>query len=357
MVTPVTVIEARPCPVVQVKTVETDGYEAVQLAFEPVAERKLTKARARPPAEGRRRARTATSSSSAAPASSRSARPSPSRRSSPARRSRSRGSAIGKGFAGTIKRHRFHRGPKTPRLAQRPQARLDRRVGDALARLQGHEDGRPPGRQARDPGRARRSTTVDAEQNLLLVKGAVPGPKNGIVEVGRRSAVSGRAEGPAPRRRRQGLEAGHARRRRLRRRGQAASRPRDRARRAERPPRRHARRRRAAAMVSGGRAKPWRQKGTGRARAGTTRAPHCAPAAASPSRRRCAASRSRSTARRGAPRCAARSRRTPRRARSALVDASVVRRRRRRSVAEKLLADWGKELPARRRRHRGRGRR
>ena len=44
VVTPVTVIEAGPCPVVQVKTEETDGYEAVQLAFEPVAERKISKA-------------------------------------------------------------------------------------------------------------------------------------------------------------------------------------------------------------------------------------------------------------------------------------------------------------------------
>ena len=42
-VTPVTVIEAGPCPVVQVKTVATDGYDAVQLAFDAVAERKLTK--------------------------------------------------------------------------------------------------------------------------------------------------------------------------------------------------------------------------------------------------------------------------------------------------------------------------
>ena len=42
-VTSVTVIEAGPCPVVQVKTTETDGYEAYQLAFEPVAERKVTK--------------------------------------------------------------------------------------------------------------------------------------------------------------------------------------------------------------------------------------------------------------------------------------------------------------------------
>ena len=42
-VTPVTVIEAVPCPVVQVKTVDTDGYEAVQVAFGEVAERKLSK--------------------------------------------------------------------------------------------------------------------------------------------------------------------------------------------------------------------------------------------------------------------------------------------------------------------------
>src|SRR5581483_1159220 len=42
-VTSVTVIEAGPCPVVQVKTSDVDGYDAVQLAFDAVAERKLTK--------------------------------------------------------------------------------------------------------------------------------------------------------------------------------------------------------------------------------------------------------------------------------------------------------------------------
>ena len=42
-VTAVTVIEAGPCPVVQIKTNETDGYEAVQLAFDAVVERKLSK--------------------------------------------------------------------------------------------------------------------------------------------------------------------------------------------------------------------------------------------------------------------------------------------------------------------------
>ena len=42
--TAVTVIEAGPCPVVQVKTADVDGYDAVQLAFDAVAERKLSKA-------------------------------------------------------------------------------------------------------------------------------------------------------------------------------------------------------------------------------------------------------------------------------------------------------------------------
>src|SRR5436190_364147 len=44
VVTPVTVIEAEPCPVVQVKTADADGYDAVQIAYDKVAERKVTKA-------------------------------------------------------------------------------------------------------------------------------------------------------------------------------------------------------------------------------------------------------------------------------------------------------------------------
>ena len=44
VVTPVTVIEAAPCPVVQVKTADAHGYDAVQIAYDEVAERKVTKA-------------------------------------------------------------------------------------------------------------------------------------------------------------------------------------------------------------------------------------------------------------------------------------------------------------------------
>ena len=54
-VIPVTVIEAGPCTVVQKKTEEKDGYSAVQLGFEDVAEKQAHQARAGPPEEGRRR--------------------------------------------------------------------------------------------------------------------------------------------------------------------------------------------------------------------------------------------------------------------------------------------------------------
>ena len=181
-VTSVTVIEAGPCPVVQVKTADTDGYDAVQLAFDPVAERKLTKpelghlAKAgvgavSPPRRVPRRHR---------------------RR----RRGRDRhGRALRAGRQGEGRRHRHRQGlpghdqappvqlrPARPRLAQRPRAGLDRRLGDPVARLQGPQAAGPDGRQARH-ALGLTVHEVDVEKNLLLVKGAVPGPKNGFVEV------------------------------------------------------------------------------------------------------------------------------------------------------------------------------
>src|SRR5262249_61778190 len=111
VVTPVTVIEAGPCPVVQVKTVETDGYEAVQLAFEPVAERKISqpeighlkKAGVEPHrhlVEFRGRSELVVGESVTVEAFE------------PGDSVKVAGVGIGKGFAGTIKRHKFHRGPK-----------------------------------------------------------------------------------------------------------------------------------------------------------------------------------------------------------------------------------------------------
>jgi len=92
------------------------------------------------------------------------------------------GIGIGKGFAGTIKRHRFHRGPKThgSHNIRKPGS-----IGASATPSRVFKGMRMAGRMG-----GKRVTQVglvvhdvDVERNLLLVKGAVPGPKNGIVEV------------------------------------------------------------------------------------------------------------------------------------------------------------------------------
>ncbi len=180
-VTPVTVIEAGPCPVVQVKTVETDGYEAVQLAFEPVKERKLSKGELghlkkgnagahrhlvelRGPTEltvGESVTVEAFEAGNAVKVT---------------------GISIGKGFAGTIKRHRFHRGPVSHGSHN---IRAPGSIGASATPSRVFKGmkmaGRLGGKRVTQIGLVVHD--VDAEQNLLLVKGAVPGPRNGIVEI------------------------------------------------------------------------------------------------------------------------------------------------------------------------------
>ena len=174
-------IEAGPCPVVQVKTTETDGYDAVQIAFDEVVERKISKGELghlqkagvgahRRLVEFRGHSELTVGETVTVEAFE------------PGEAVKVSGISIGKGFAGTIKRHNFSRGPKTARIAQHPEARLGRRVGHAFARVQGHAHGRSDGRKRRTQiGLVVHD--VDPEQNLLLVKGAVPGPRNGIVEI------------------------------------------------------------------------------------------------------------------------------------------------------------------------------
>ena len=180
-VTPVTVIEAGPCPVVQVKSADTDGYEAVQIAFEPVGERKLSKAELghlakadvgphRHLLELRGRSELQVGESVTVEAFE------------PGDRIKVAGISIGKGFAGTIKRHNFKRGPKThgSHNVRKPgsigASATPSRVFKGMRMA-----GRMGGKRVTQVGL--RVHEVDAERNLLLVKGAVPGPKNGLVEI------------------------------------------------------------------------------------------------------------------------------------------------------------------------------
>ena len=178
-VTPVTVIEAGPCPVVRVKTVESDGYEAVQLAFGPVADWKLTKARlgqlgkAGPHAklvEFRGPSELAEGESVTVEAFE------------PGERVKVSGIGIGKGFAGTIKRHNFGRGPKTHgshNIRQRGSIGASATPSRVFKGMR--MAGRMGGKRVTQVGLTVHE--IDPERNLLLVKGAVPGPRNGVVEV------------------------------------------------------------------------------------------------------------------------------------------------------------------------------
>jgi large subunit ribosomal protein L3 len=180
-VVPVTVVEAGPCPVVQVKTVETDGYEAVQLAFEPVADRKISKAERGHLAKGETTAhrhlvefRGASESLVGETVTVEAF--------APGDKVKVAGIGIGKGFAGTIKRHNFHRGPKThgSHNIRKPgsigASATPSRVFKGIRMA-----GRMGGKRVTQVGLSVHET--DVENNLLLIKGAVPGPKNGIVEI------------------------------------------------------------------------------------------------------------------------------------------------------------------------------
>ena len=104
-----TVIEAGPCPVVRVKTVESDGYEAVQVAFGAVAERSVTKASS----AARRRRPHRRLVEFRGPTELAAGETVTVEAFEPGERIKVSGIGIGKGFAGTIKRHNFSRGPKT----------------------------------------------------------------------------------------------------------------------------------------------------------------------------------------------------------------------------------------------------
>ena len=181
VVTPVTVIEAGPCPVVAVRSRADDGYDAVQLAYEPVADRKLSRAELghlrkagvdahRHLVEFHGTTETMVGENVTV------------EQFAPGDKVKVAGIGIGKGFAGTIKRHNFHRGPVShgSHNIRKPgsigASATPSRVFKGMKMA-----GRMGGKRVTQLGLKVHS--VDPERNLLIVKGAVPGPKNGIVQI------------------------------------------------------------------------------------------------------------------------------------------------------------------------------
>ena len=183
-VVPVTIIEAGPCYVTQVKTVETDGYHAVQLGFEETPERKLTNGQRghlqKSGAPLLRRLREI-----------RSSEPSPHALGDVIKADIFQegdvvdvvGVSKGRGFAGAVKRHGFAGGPKTHGQSDRHRATGSRGAGTTP----GHTfpGTRAPGHMGDERVTVQnlKVALVDPERNLLAIRGAVPGPRSGLVLV------------------------------------------------------------------------------------------------------------------------------------------------------------------------------
>ncbi|HEY2141132.1 MAG TPA: 50S ribosomal protein L3 [Solirubrobacteraceae bacterium] len=178
----VTVLEAGPCPVTAIRTPERDGYEAVQLAFGQSKEKHLSKPELghlkkadAPPmrhlVEFRDEAGelqiggTVTVESFAVGA-----------------RVKISGTSKGKGFQGTIKRHNFASGPKSHGSHN---VRAPGSIGASATPARVMKGIRGPGQMGnkRVTQKGLEVIAVDTEENLLLVRGSVPGPRGGLVEV------------------------------------------------------------------------------------------------------------------------------------------------------------------------------
>ena len=179
---PVTVIEAAPNTVTAVRTPDRDGYAAVQLAGVPTSERKLTRAQLG-------HLKKADAQPSASVAEFRDEAPEAQigeqltvEQFEPGQRVKVSAVAIGKGFQGTIKRHNFGRGPVSHGSHN---VRAPGSVGASADPARVFRGTKMPGRMGgrRVTQRGLEVVEVDAERNLLLLRGAVPGPKGGTVEV------------------------------------------------------------------------------------------------------------------------------------------------------------------------------
>lgn len=191
-VVPVTMIQAGPCSVTQIKTTETDGYEAVQLGFDQV--KKLNK-----PEAGHLKGGTLARHLREVKADDVSEFELGQQIKvdifEPGELVDVIGTSKGRGFAGTMKRHGFGGGPRTH--GQSDRARAPGSIGGGTTpgkvfkglKMSGHMG------NARITVKNLEIVQVDAERNLLFLKGGVPGAPNGLLMIRRTGKRVGGAAG------------------------------------------------------------------------------------------------------------------------------------------------------------------
>ncbi|RCK75323.1 MAG: LSU ribosomal protein L3p (L3e) [Anaerolineae bacterium] len=181
---PVTLIEAGPCYVTQIRTVENDGYAAVQLGFEEVKPKRLTggelghlKRNNLPPLRFLREFR------EKQPEVSEGDKVTVDQVFAVGELVDVTGISKGKGFAGAVKRYHFGGGKKTHGQSDRWRAPGARSSGTTPGRV--FKGSRGPGHMGNERVTVQnlKIVFVDAERNLLGVRGAVPGPKGGLLMI------------------------------------------------------------------------------------------------------------------------------------------------------------------------------
>jgi large subunit ribosomal protein L3 len=178
----VTVLEAGPCPVTGIRTHERDGYEAVQLAFDASKEKHITKAELghlkkadagphRKVKEFRDHAGELTVGETVTVEAF-----------EVGQKIKISGTSKGKGFQGTVKRHNFSQGPKSHGSHN---VRAPGSIGASAWPARVMKGIRGPGQMGnkRVTNKGLEIVRLDPAQNLMLVRGSVPGPRNGVVEV------------------------------------------------------------------------------------------------------------------------------------------------------------------------------
>jgi large subunit ribosomal protein L3 len=180
---PVTLIEAGPCYVTQIRRPEKEGYSAVQLGFSEAHPKRLTggelghlKTSELPPLRFLREFRTNTLDVSIGDVVKVDMF-------TLGERVDVVGTSKGKGFAGSVKRHHFRGGPKTHGQSDRHRAPGSRGAGTTPGRVYKGARGAGHMGDERVTVQSLKVVLVDAERNLIGVHGAVPGPKGGLVIV------------------------------------------------------------------------------------------------------------------------------------------------------------------------------
>jgi large subunit ribosomal protein L3 len=188
-VVPVTVINAGPCVVTQVRVAERDGYNAVQLGYEQVEARKLTK-----PQQGHLKAagtlvRFLREFSADDPQTHSVGEIINVELFQAGQKVDVSGNSKGRGFAGVVKRHHFRGGPKTHGQSDRHRAPGSIGAGTTPGRV--WKGQKMAGRMGGKRVTVQNLEVVEvlADKNLILVKGSVPGARNGLLQI--RRAVKG----------------------------------------------------------------------------------------------------------------------------------------------------------------------